>query len=258
MTDPTDVGALTERLRTAGCVFAEDEAVLLAEAASGAALEALVGRRIAGEPLESVLGWAAFAGLRIAVDRGVFVPRVRTELLAELAVRRTHAGSVVVDLCCGTGAVAAVVAHAVPDATVHAADIDPVATANAERNLGGVGRVWTGDLFDALPDGLRGRIDVLAVNAPYVPSRAVRTMPPEAREHEPLVALDGGEDGLAVHRRVAAAAADWLAPGGAVLIETSEEQADRTAALLADAGLTAAVLRDDDRDATVALGVRPA
>ena len=93
-----------------------------------------------------------------------------------------------------------------------------------------------GDLYDALPADLRGRIDVVAVNAPYVPTDAIATMPPEARDHEPRVALDGGADGLDLHRRVLAEAGPWLAPGGAVVIETSRSQAAGTVAPLHDAG----------------------
>ena len=253
----TDLADLVARLRAAGCVFAEDEAALLAAAASGPELEALVARRVAGEPLEQVLGWAEFCGLRIAVAPGVFVPRRRTEHLAALAVARARAGAVVVDLCCGTGAVGVAVATAVPGVRLWAADVDPAAVAVAQRNVGPVGgTVVCGDLFAPLPAGLRGRIGVLAVNAPYVPTGAIALMPPEARDHEARIALDGGDDGVAVHRRVAAEAPEWLAPDGTLLIETSEDQAGLTAAACRDAGLVPVVRRDEDRDATVVLAVR--
>jgi len=239
-------------LRAAGCVFAEDEARLLAGAPGD--LDALVARRVAGEPLEALLGWAEFRGLRIVVEPGVFVPRQRTAFLVEQALAFARPGGIAVDLCCGTGAIGAALAAAVPGLEVHAADVDPAAVACARRNLP---RVHQGDLFAALPAGLRGRVDVLAVNAPYVPTAAIATMPPEARDHEPRVALDGGRDGVAVHRRVAAEARDWLAPGGAVLIETSEAQAPVTATALA--GLHPRVFRDETRDATVVVGsmIRP-
>src|SRR5690606_11440977 len=100
---------LVARLRRAGCVFAEDEARLLREAASGAELEALVARRVAGAPLEVLLGWTDFAGLRVAIAPGVFVPRRRSELLARLAAEALPPGGVVVELCCGVGAIAAAV-----------------------------------------------------------------------------------------------------------------------------------------------------
>ncbi len=238
-------------LRTAGCVFAEQEAaLLLGEAGDAAELEAWVARRRKGEPLEHLLGWADFAGIRIAVDVGVFVPRRRTELLARIAVGTAEAipEAVVVDLCCGSGAVGRVVTEAVADVQVHAADLDPVAVACARRNLA---RVHAGDLYDALPEELRGRIDVLAVNAPYVPTAEIGRMPPEARLHEPHAALDGGPDGLDLHRRVAAAAPVWLAPGGVLLLETSVGQASATARECERVGLRAEVVRDDDVDGTV-------
>ncbi|MEU2350608.1 putative protein N(5)-glutamine methyltransferase [Modestobacter sp. NPDC049651] len=251
----TDTADLVSRLRAAGCVFAEEEAALLVEAASGAALDALVARRVAGEPLEQVLGWAEFAGLRIVVAPGVFVPRRRTGFLATLAAAHARAGTVVVDLCCGTGAVGAAVATAVPGVELWAADVDPAAVACAQRNVDPLGGTAVcGDLFAPLPVALRGRVGVLAVNAPYVPTAAIGLMPPEARDHEARVALDGGPDGVAVHRRVAAAAPGWLAPDGVVLVETSEDQAELTAAALTGAGLRPVVHRDDERDATVVVG----
>ncbi|NUP74614.1 MAG: putative protein N(5)-glutamine methyltransferase [Sinomonas sp.] len=220
---------MTVRLRAAGCVFAEDEARLLREAApDGAGLEALVARRIVGEPLESVVGWAEFCGLRVAVAPGVFVPRRRSELVAREAVALAAAvgvGAVVVDLCCGSGAIGAAVAKAVPGIELHAADIDPVAVGVAGRNIAPFGgRAYAGDLFGALPARLRNRVDVIAANAPYVPSAEVALMPTEARDYEPLAALDGGSDGLDIQRRAVAEAGEWLVPAGTLLNETSKHQ----------------------------------
>ncbi|UGQ14789.1 putative protein N(5)-glutamine methyltransferase [Yinghuangia sp. ASG 101] len=251
---------LVAALRAAGCVFAEDEARLLAEAArTPADLAAMVRRRAAGHPLEHVLGWAEFCGLRIAVDPGVFVPRRRTEFLVGHAARRLprRRGTVAVDLCCGSGAVAAALATTAVGADVHAADIDPAAVRCARRNLASLrARVYEGDLYAALPTGLRGRVAVLVANAPYVPTGAIGLLPPEARDHEPRVALDGGADGLDVQRRVARAAADWLVPGGHVLVETSERQAPHSAAAFAAGGLRVEVVACDDLDATVVIGTR--
>lgn len=255
---PTE--SLVARLRAAGCVFAEDEAALLMEAAPGAdERESLVARRIAGEPLEHLLGWAAFRGLRIAVEPGTFVPRVRTELLADEALRAIAglAHPVVVELCSGVAPVATAVAVERPDAEVHAADLDPNEVRVAARNLEGIGRVHRGDLFEALPSALTGRVDVLVANAPYVPADEIAFMPSEARDHEPLLALDGGSDGLDLHRRIAAGAPEWLAPTGVLIIETSEEQAERTADAMRAAGLEPRVVRDEDRDATAVVGERP-
>jgi release factor glutamine methyltransferase len=255
------VSQVVSRLRAAGCVFAEDEAALLVAAAGGgpdpsAELERMVADRVAGLPLEVIVGWAEFCGLRVAVAPGVFVPRRRSELLARVAVALSGPSSVVLDLCCGSGALGAAVLAAVPDADVYAAEIDPVAVACARRNLA-PDRVFEGDLYDALPPRLRGRVHVLVCNAPYVPTDAIGLMPPEARLHEPAAALDGGPDGLALQARVAAGAPEWLAPGGRLLIETSVRQAVGTAALVTDAGLLARVTHDEEVGGTVVTGSRP-
>ena len=248
--------AVVHRLRAAGCVFAEDEARLLIEAArTPADLAAMVRQREAGRPLEYIVGWAEFCGLRIAIDPGVFVPRHRTELLVREAAARTPAGARVVDLACGSGAVAVALAARVGDVTVYAVDVDPAAVACARRNLVPLGgQVYAGDLFDPLPARLRGQVHVLVANVPYVPTDAVDLMPPEARLHEPLVALDGGADGLDVLRRVAAGARDWLAPGGHLLVETGADQAPAALAAFARAGLTPAVASDEELGATVIIG----
>ena len=268
------VGAV-EVLRAAGCVFAEEEARLLVEAAgSERELDGLVARRAAGEPLEPLLGWVEFCGRRIAIDPGVFVPRRRTELLAEHTLAEAErvraerasrlrpgtdgrttgaAGVVVLELCSGAGAVAAVV-EAAGGFEVAAADVDPAAVANARTNLADAASVFEGDLYDALPERLRGRLDVIAANAPYVPTEAIATMPPEARDHEKRVALDGGADGLDVQRRVVAEAPRWLAAGGTLLIESSERQAPSTAGLMTASGFVAEIVRDEERDATVVIG----
>src|SRR5215472_12439114 len=234
---PFPESAVVSRLRAAGCVFAEDEAQLLVSAATTLAeLSVMVDRRAAGEPLEHVLGWAEFCGLRIAVDPGVFVPRRRTEFLVQEAVTLARPQDIIVDLCCGAGAIGAALAAAVDRAEVHAVDIDPGAVRCARRNV--PGPVYQGDLYQPLPARLRGRVAILAANVPYVPTGEIGFLPPEARAHEPRVALDGGTDGLDVLRRVAAGAPDWLASGGHLLIETSERQAPEAAAAFAASGLT--------------------
>jgi len=256
---------LVARLRAAGCVFAEDEAALLvAAAADPDGLERMVARRERGEPLEHVVGWAELAGVRVLVGPGVFVPRPRSAALVERAAAALReAGTrtvsplsapVLVDLCCGSGAVAVAVAARVPGAEVHAADVDPVAVGYARRNLAGFGEAWCGDLANALPPRLRGRVDVLVASPPYVPSGEVALLPRDARNHEPRVALDGGDDGLDLHGRIAADAAVWLAPGGLLLLETSARQGPAAARLIAAAGLTARVHHDEERDATVVEG----
>ena len=248
---------IVSTLRAAGCVFAEDEARLLTEAAADPdELADMVARRTAGVPLEHVLGWAGFCGLRVAVDTGVFVPRRRTELLAWHAVRIAEPDAVVVDLCCGSGAVAAAVAATVPGAELYAVDIDPAAVRCARRNVPG-GQVYEGDMYTPLPLGLRGRVDVLVANAPYVPTDAIDLLPPEARDHEPRVALDGGADGLDLLHRVVDGARGWLAPGGHLLVETSEEQAPALLGATGFAGLRPRLVRDTGRGATIVIARAP-
>jgi release factor glutamine methyltransferase len=256
---PPVLSAVVCRLRAAGCVYAEDEArLLLSSAATAADLAAMVDRRVAGLPLERVVGWAEFCGLRIPVDPGVFVPRRRTELLAGQAIARLRPGAVVVDLCCGSGAVGAALVAAMEGVELHAVDIDPAAVACARTNLVACGgRVYEGDLYAPLPAGLHGRVDVLVANAPYVPTREVRLLPREARLYEPQVALDGGADGLAVVRRVSAAAPGWLRPGGHLLIEISERQAPQAMETFIRDGLVARVASSEELSAKVVIGTKP-
>jgi release factor glutamine methyltransferase len=248
------------RLRTAGCVFAEDEAQLLITAARAPAdLAAMVDQRVAGVPLEHVLGWATFYGLRIAVDPGVFVPRRRTEFLVRQAAALARPCAVVVDLCCGSGAVGAALFANLDGVELYAADIDLAAVQCARRNIADAGgQVFHGDLCEPLPATLRDRVDILVANTPYVPTEAIALLPPEARIHEPREALDGGADGLDVQRRLATAAPRWLAPGGHLLVETSERQAPQIVAAFADSGLIPQVASSEELDATVVIGTRPA
>lgn len=251
------------RLRAAGCVWAEDEARLLTAEAQhlGAPLEPLLRRRLDGEPLEHVLGWAEFAGVRVVTRPGVFVPRHRSEALVDAAVPLVLAADtrggrpvVVVDLCCGTGALGlGTLTRAGVDVELHAADLDPAAVAAARDTLSGVpgARVHHGDLFDALPDDLHGRVDVLIANVPYVPSAAIATLPPEFRDHEHRLALDGGEDGLDVARRLLAGVGSWLGPQGAAVSEASPEQADVLVHVAQRHGLRARADHSDDHGTTV-------
>jgi release factor glutamine methyltransferase len=252
----------TAALRAAGCVFAENEAEMLISAVTDeAALTGLVARRAAGEPLEQVVGFADFAGVRVTLRPGVFVPRVRSELLVRLAAEAARGvdDPLVVDLCCGSGALAAAVAVRVPLRELHAADLEPAAVACARDNLAALGgHVHEGDLFAALPDALRGRIDVLLANVPYVRTAHIAFLPAEARLHEPMLALDGGDDGLDVFRAVVAGAPQWLAPGGLLLSEATEAQTAAAIAALRAAGLDAEVVYDDDLEATAVLGRRHA
>jgi len=252
--------AIVVRLRAAGCVFAEDEArLIISTARNPAEISAMVDRRIAGLPLEHVLGWADFCGLRIAVDPGVFVPRRRTEFLARQAAALAGARAVVVDLCCGSGAVGAAVAAAGGSIELHAVDIDAAAVRCARRNVAFAGgHVYAGDLYQPLPATIRGRVSVLVANVPYIPTGEIRLLPAEARVHEPRAALDGGADGLDVLRRVASAAPLWLSAGGHLLVETSESQAPLAMAVMAGSGLIPAKAQSEELSATVLIGTRSA
>lgn len=247
------------KLRTAGCVFAEDEAqLLISEAQTPEILADMLEQRIAGLPLEHIIGWANFCGLRIAVEPGVFVPRRRTEFLVQQAAQFAMPGAVVVDLCCGSGALGAALAAAEGRIELHASDIDPAAVRCALRNVSAAGgHVYEGDLYEPLPATLRGRVDILVANVPYVPTEAIRLLPPEACIHEACVALDGGVDGLDVQRRVANEALLWLAPGGHLLVETSQRQSLQTVEIFAQNGLIPHVTNCDELDATVVIGTRP-
>lgn len=257
MTSPAPPAGLVGRLRAAGCVFAEEEAVLLVDAAKdGVDLERMTADRVAGVPLEHVLGWADFCGVRVTVAPTVFVPRRRTEALVRSALEVLRPGDVVVDLGCGSGAIAAALLALQPALDVWAVDVDPAAVACARRNLPPE-RVLEGDLYAPLPERLRGRVSLVAANAPYVPSGAIATLPAEARDHEARTALDGGPDGLDAQRRVIAGAPHWLAPAGLLLVETSTGQAGRTAAAMRACGLVVAVRHDPVVDATVAQGRMP-
>lgn len=255
----TSLPAVVATLRAAGCVFAEEEAQLLLDAAGTPdELAGLVRQRAAGLPLEALLGWAEFCGLRVAVQPGVFVPRRRTAFLVEQAVALGHPAAVVLDLCCGTGAVGLAIAAALGQVELHACDLDPAAVRCARRNLAPIGAaVYAGDLYQPLPATLRGRVGLLVANAPYVPTEDIALMPPEAREHEPRLALDGGADGIDVQRRVAAGAREWLAPGASLLIETSQRQAALTAAALTAAGLSARVVESEEWSCAVVVGTAP-
>jgi release factor glutamine methyltransferase len=179
----------------------------------------------------------------------VFIPRQRTELLVETALRRAPPGPVVADLCCGCGAVGLSVAGRLPGADLYAGDLDPRAVDLAARN--GVPHARVGDLYDALPRDLAGRVDLLLCNAPYVPSEAVAAMPRDSRDHEPRATVDGGPDGMDVQRLLLAEASAWLAPGGVVLTETSRAQAPPLAELARSAGLLPEIVTDDELGATV-------
>jgi release factor glutamine methyltransferase len=227
------VSALAE----AGCVAPHEEAdaLFLARSEGVEPIEELVARRLHGEPLAWITGSVRFCGVRIHVDPGVFVPRPHTQALARRAASLLSDDGIAVDLCTGSGAVAAVLALAHPRATVIATDIDSTAVACARRN--GV-RALVGDLDEPLPPSLLGRVDVMTAVVPYVPTEELAFLPRDVLANEPRRALDGGPSGTRVLVRAAEVAARWLRPGGNVLLELGGDQAGEVANALAEVGLS--------------------
>jgi release factor glutamine methyltransferase len=210
--------------------------------------DALVARRADREPLQHLTGEAWFRHVRLEVGPGVFTPRPETELLAGWAVEeasRLGAGRVV-DLCTGSGAIAKALADEVPEAEVHAVELDEAAHGYAQRNLAGTGvDLRLGDAFTAFDD-LLGSVDVVVCNPPYVPLDAWESVAPEARDHDPHLALFSGADGLDAIRLLAVRAADLLRPGGVLGVEHADVQGEAVPAVLTGAGRWAEVR--DHRD----------
>ncbi len=243
-----DLQALTAALQAAGFVAADEEADLLLAAAGSDAgrLDALAARRLAGEPLAWITGTTTFCGLRIHVSPGVYVPRPHTEQLARRAAHRLPTTGLAVDVCTGSGAVAAVLAAQRPGARVLATDVDAGAVACARRNGVDARR---GDLLAPLPDDLAGRVDVIVAACPYVPTPELRLLQRDTFTFETRLAYDGGPDGTALVRRVIAAAPPLLRAGGALLLELGAGQPDLLTADLRRHGFVAAdTLADEDGD----------
>jgi release factor glutamine methyltransferase len=223
-----------------------EEADELTDAAGGDAerLERLVARRVTGEPLAWLTGSVIFAGHRVVVHDGVYVPRWQTESLVRRAVQLLPPDGLAADLCTGSGAVALSLGRARPGARVVATDIDPLACRCAAAN--GV-EVYTGHLAEPLPGELRGHFDVVVAVVPYVPSEELVFLPRDVREYEPLHALDGGPHGTAVlDQAVRAAAAGLLRLGGSVLLEVGGDQDAALAGVLGESGFGPLVRHEDD------------
>ena len=209
---------------------------------SAAEFELLVQRRAARVPLQHLTGLVGFRYLELAVGPGVFVPRPETEVLAGWAVDAARAltdegrAPVVVDLCTGSGSIALSVATEVPEAIVHAVELDASAHAWAERNLSGSGvDLRLGDMADAFPE-LDGAVDLVVANPPYIPLEAYESVAPEVRDHDPSLALWSGEDGLDAMRTVERVAGRLLVPGGQVGAEHADVQGDAAPRLFGGAG----------------------
>ncbi len=217
------LGTTRSRLAMVDEVGTEDQAVF----------EELLSRRAAREPLQHLTGAVGFRHVDLRVGPGVFIPRPETELLAGWAIERaieraTAAGGspLVVDLCCGSGAIALSIVDEVPAAQVHAVELDPGAHSWAERNLAQSGvDLRLGDMADAFPE-LDGTIDVVVCNPPYIPLEAWASVAPEARDHDPSLALWSGDDGLDAIRTLESTAARLLRAGGWVGAEHADVQGE--------------------------------
>jgi release factor glutamine methyltransferase len=231
-----------------GCVAPEAEAEVMLDAAERGSvrLEEMLARRRRGEPLEWIVGWAAFGPIRVEITPGVFVPRPASYVLVERVAGLAPAGGVVVDLCTGTGAIASAVSAARPDVRLLAGDLDPLAVGCARRN--GV-VAFAGDLFDAIPEEMRGAVDVVTAVAPYVPSDAIHLLARDAIDHEPRTAIDGGPGGTDVVRRIIGTSRDWLRPTGALILEIGGDQGERMRDAMRTHGFAdVEVLTEDGRD----------
>ncbi|MDY7105973.1 MAG: HemK/PrmC family methyltransferase [Actinomycetota bacterium] len=229
LADPRLRSEVTARLAAAGCVDPEGEAdELLAAATDRDQLDGWLSRREEGEPPAWITGTAVFCGRRLRVDPGVYVPRPQSEELARRAAAVLPSNGRALDLCCGSGALAAHLVAAVPSATVIAVDLDPRAIRCARSN--GLAAI-RGDLAEAVIEA--PVFDVICAVAPYVPTDAVRFLPGDVQRHEPRLALDGGADGLDPTRRIVDAAARRLRPGGWLLAELGADQDDTLAPALA-------------------------
>jgi release factor glutamine methyltransferase len=255
---PQLLKAIAARLHAAGSVFAEDEArLMIKEAPDTQVLAKMIERRSAGEPLQQILGWAMFAGQRVTIAPGVFIPRRRTEFLFFQASKYTERGDVVLDMCCGAGPISMALSAVKRNIELHCTDIDPVAIECAEKNLEGTGAMtYVGDMFEPLPVVLRGRINVLVANVPYVPTAAIETMPAEAREYEARATLDGGEDGLDFQRKIAEETPGWIKRNGCVMFETSESQAEASMEICRAHDLKPELVVDEELEANVVVAWR--
>ncbi len=206
----------------------------------------MVDRRSGGEPLAWITRTAPFCGLAVGLEAGVYVPRWQSEPLARAAARLLPPSGLAVDLCTGSGAIAMVMRSARPEARVIGTELSPVAAGCARRN--GV-EVLEGDLDRPLPKEIASNVDVMVGVLPYVPTDALRFLPRDVQAFEPAVALDGGEDGLALVSRAVATSRTWVRQGGWLLLEIGGDQVDDTVRLFATAGYGKIdVIEDGDGD----------
>jgi release factor glutamine methyltransferase len=244
-----DRAALVARLEAGGFVAADEEAdeLLACADGDGERLEALLARRFTGEPLAWITGNVAFCGVDVRVDHGVYVPRWQSEQLALRAAQRLpESGGMAIDLCTGTGAIAAVLRDRRPSARIVATEVDERAVACARAN--GI-EVFEGDLLDPLPDTLEGQADIIVGVVPYVPTPELGLLQRDTFTFETALSYDGGDDGTTHLRRAIAGASRFLRPGGALLLELGAGQPETLHNDLATHCFTdITILRDQDGD----------
>ncbi|MDQ2754924.1 MAG: peptide chain release factor N(5)-glutamine methyltransferase [Actinomycetota bacterium] len=248
MATPPDLATLRDRLSEAGFLAADEEAAELLAAAVGneAVLEALLYRRLTGEPLAWITGRVSFCGTEIRITSGVYVPRWQSEALARRAVGHLPEKGVAIDLCTGSGAIARMLSVHCQRARVVASEIDERAVACAADN--GV-EVYLGDLFDPLPSDLAGRVDVIVGVVPYVPTPALPRLQRDTLTFESALSYDGGPDGTDVLRRTLNESRRFLLPGGTLILELGGDQAEALRAELDRLGyIDVAVVHDEDGD----------
>lgn len=202
-------------------------------------------RRADGEPLQYILGTAPFRHLMLSVGPGTFIPRPETEAVAGRAMELLPEGGIAVDLCTGSGAIALSISHERPDARVVATETSSEALAWARRNSDGRVSFHAGDLFEPLDPGLRGSVDVCVSNPPYIAYSEADGLPADVIDHEPHDALFAGSDGLSTIRRIVGEAPEWLRPGGWIVLEIGETQAEPVRDLLGSAGYEAVEITTD-------------
>lgn len=266
--------ALRNRLRDVGIEAAALEARLIAATAAGKSTEkllrdmryyatdevekraeAMVRRRLAGEPVAYITGVWEFRGLPMEVSRDVLIPRVDTEVLAETAISHLKSSGKldarVLDLCSGTGCIGCAIAAELPRVRVVLADVSPQAIDISRRNVnrnGLDGRVsfLAADVTKA-PPIMTGSFDLVVSNPPYIPTPEIMTLDPSVRDYEPIWALDGGEDGLDFYRAILKNWHGVIRQGAELMFEVGEEQAERVKDLMRMAGLREAASVLDTR-----------
>jgi release factor glutamine methyltransferase len=232
----------------AGFVAADDEALELLECAKGdeVVLESLIDRRLHGEPIAWIVGYATFCGLRVKVREGVYVPRWQSEPLARRATERLPENGIAIDVCTGSGAIAAVLRAQRPEARVVATDLDARAVECAKSN--GV-EAYAGDFFTPVPPKLDGTVDVIVGVVPYVPTSSLSLLPRGTFDYEATLSYDGGDEGVDILRRVVRESPKYLRPGGALLLELGGDEAQVLRRDFESHGFSdTVILRDDDGD----------